>query len=123
MAEKGSLLPLLMLTTSQNRLLLQALLTLVQADAMGPQLLMRPFAVTGLISLISSHHLAATANWQQASEEGCDNAQSILSLAAAILHNPFLPGGASEAIVKELQEVCTYIKAGSKSQCIMSVIL
>lgn len=86
--------------------LLQAVLSLVQPDAIGGQLLMRPFAVTGLVSLMSPRHLAAVTSWQHTSEEeGSNNAQSILSLIAAILHNPFLPGGASDALVKEVQEV------------------
>ncbi len=87
--------------------LLQAVLSLVQPDAIGGQLLMRPFAVTGLVSLMSPQHLAAVTSWQHTSEEeGSNNAQSMLSLIAAILHNPFLPGGASDALVKEVQEVC-----------------
>ena len=87
--------------------LLQAVLSLVQPDAIGGQLLMRPFAVTGLVSLMSPQHLAAVTNWQHTSEEeGSNNAQSMLSLTAAILHNPFLPGGASDALVKDVQEVC-----------------
>ncbi len=88
--------------------LLQAVLSLVQPDAIGGQLLMRPFAVTGLVSLMSPQHLAAVTSWQHTSEEeGSNNAQSMLSLIAAILHNPFLPGGASDVLVKEVQEVCT----------------
>ena len=85
-------------------LMMQAVLSLVQTDAMGAQLLMRPFAVTGLVSLSSPQHLAATAAWPHSSEEGSHNAQSMLSLVASILHNPFLPG-APDSLVKELQEV------------------
>ena len=85
--------------------MLQGVLSLVQADAMGAQLLMRPFAVTGLVSLSCPQHLAATAAWPHSSEEGSHNAQSMLSLVASILHNPFLPGAAPDTLVKELQEV------------------
>lgn len=80
-------------------------MSLVQSDAMGAQLLMRPFAVTGLVSLSSTQHLAATAAWLHSSEEGSHNAQTMLSLVASILHNPFLPGAAPDSLVKELQEV------------------
>ena len=98
--------------------LLQAVLSLVQPDAIGGQLLMRPFAVTGLVSLMSPQHLAAVTSWQHTSEEeGSNNTQSMVSLIAAILHNPFLPGGASDVLVKELQEVCTQHSSCSPSQC------
>ena len=90
---------------SEVLFLLQAVLSLVQPEAMGGQLLMRPFAVTGLVSLTSPQHLAAVTSWQHTPEEGSNNAQSMLSLVAAILHNPFLLGGASDALVKELLEV------------------
>lgn len=83
----------------------QAVLSLVQTDAMGAQLLMRPFAVTGLLSLSSPQHLAATASWPPSSDEGSHNAQSMLSLVASILHSPFLPGAAPDSLVKDLQEV------------------
>ena len=89
---------------------MQAVLSLVQADALGAQVLMRPFAVTGLVSLTSPHHLAATASWPHSSDEGIANAQSILSLVASILHNPFLPGAAPDSLVKELQEVTSVPK-------------
>ena len=85
--------------------MVQALLSLVQADAMGAQLLMRPFAVTGLLSLSSPQHLAATASWPHSPDEGSHNAQSVLALVASILHNPFLPGAAPDSLVRELQEV------------------
>lgn len=84
---------------------MQALLSLVQADAMGAQLLMRPFTVTGLVSLTSPQHLAATASWPHSPDEGNHNAQSMLALVASILHNPFLPGAAPDSLVRELQEV------------------
>lgn len=84
---------------------MQAVLSLVQTDAMGAQLLMRPFVVTGLVSLSSPQHLAATTSWPHSSEEGSNNAQSMLSLVASILHNPFLPGAAPDSLVRELQEV------------------
>ncbi|DBB07857.1 TPA: hypothetical protein ACH3X3_009258 [Trebouxia sp. C0006] len=106
-AGRGSLpSPCTELTPWGTMSMLQAVLSLVQPDAIGGQLLMRPFAVTGLVSLMSPRHLAAVTSWQHTSEEeGSNNAQSILSLIAAILHNPFLPGGASDALVKEVQEV------------------
>ena len=84
---------------------MQAVLSLVQTDAMGAQLLMQPFVVTGLVSLSSPQHLAATTAWPHSSQEGSHNAQSMLSLVASILHNPFLPGAAPDSLVKELQEV------------------
>ena len=78
---------------------------MVQPDAVGTQLLLRPFAVTGLVSLISPHHLAAVTSWPCLPEDSGQNAQAVLSLVASVLHNPFLPGCASDALVKELQEV------------------
>ncbi|KAA6424273.1 MAG: kinase domain containing [Trebouxia sp. A1-2] len=106
-AGRGSLpSPCTELTPWGTLSMLQAVLSLVQPDAIGGQLLMRPFAVTGLVSLMSPQHLAAVTSWQHTSEsEGSNNAQSMLSLIAAILHNPFLPGGASDALIKEVQEV------------------
>lgn len=104
-----------------RRFLLQAVLSLVQPDAMGAQLLMRPFAVTGLVSLMSPQHLAAVTKWRSSSDEGSHDADSVLSLLATILHNPFLPGGASDALVKELQEVCLLytMLAGDKLKCML----
>lgn len=90
-------------------LTLQAASSLVQTDAMGAQLLVQPSAVTGLLSLSSPQHLAATAAWPPSSDEGSHNAQSMLSLVASILHSPFLPGAAPDSLVKELQEVIKYV--------------
>ena len=100
---------------------MQGILSLVQPDALGAQLLMRPFAVTGLVSLMSPQHLAAVTAWQDPSQDGSHSAQTMLSLVAAILHNPFLPGGASEVLVKDLQEVSagSHVLVRSSVNCVV----
>lgn len=86
-------------------LLLQALQSFVQQDALGPQLLLRPGVVGGLMSMLRQPHLAAVQAWP---DHACGGQRGVASLVAAVsmlLHAPFLHPPASEPLLKDLQEV------------------
>lgn len=84
---------------------MQAVLILVQADAMGPQLLLQHSMVQSLVSLISSQHIAAVMRWPPWSSGGINGVQSLVSMVASVLHMPYLQPGATEAFLKDVQEV------------------
>ena len=84
---------------------LQALQMLAQPDAMGSQLLLQQSVVCNLISLISSQHITAVMQWPPSAAGGTPGALSLISLVATVLHMPFLHPGATDAFLKEVQEV------------------
>ena len=86
-------------------MLLQAWQMLAQADAMGPQLLLRQSVVRNLVSLISSQHIAAIVQWPPWAAGGTAGVQTLISLVATVLHMPYLHPGATDTFLKEVQEV------------------
>ena len=85
--------------------MVQAVQVLTQVDAMGPQLLLQRPIVHSLVSLVSSQHIAAVRRWPPWAAGALGGVQSIVSLVASVLHMPFLLPGATEAFLKEVQEV------------------
>ena len=83
----------------------QAIQVLTQVDAMGLQLLLQRPIVHSLVSLVSSQHIAAVTQWPPWAAGASGGVQSIVSLVASVLHMPFLLPGATEAFLKEVQEV------------------
>lgn len=83
----------------------QAVQVLTQVDAMGPQLLLQRPIVHSLVNLVSSQHIAAVTRWPPWAAGASGGVQSIVSLVASVLHMPFLLPGATEAFLKEVQEV------------------
>lgn len=93
---------------------MQALHVLTQPDAIGAQLLLERHIIHNLVGLVSPAYTAAITAWPPWSAGGLPGVQSLLSLVASVLHMPFLQPGATEAFLKEIQEVsqlaCFYMR-------------
>lgn len=72
---------------------------------MGPQLLLQRSVVHSLGSLISSQHITAVMRWPPWALGGSNGVQFLVSQVASVLHMPYLQPGATEAFLKEVQEV------------------